>query len=116
MVYRLLFKALYQLQGGGGGKGIFVDDEGMVSPAWQKFSSAHCQGRDHQVQIWCLTSKYVSFIAFRLPQGRGLSVPDKWERKKQFQPKRFKGVGGGEEQEKEDKEVSTSPQEEVEDE
>ena len=30
MVYRLLFKALYQLQGG---KGIFVDDEGMVSPA-----------------------------------------------------------------------------------
>ena len=69
----------------------------MGSLAWQKYSPAHCQARDHQVQSWHLTSKYVSFIAFRLPQGKGLSVP------------------GQTNEQEEDKEVSTNPQEEVED-
>ena len=59
-----------------------------------KVSSAHCQARDHQVQSWHLTSKYVSFIAFRLPQGKGLSVPDKSVRKNNFSPRGSRGGKG----------------------
>ena len=83
----------------------------MGSLAWQKYSSAHCQARDHQVQSWHLTSKYVSFIAFRLPEEKVYRLQTN-EQEKTISAQE---VQREEKEQQEDKEVSTNPQEEVED-
>ena len=83
----------------------------MGSLAWQKYSPAHCQARDHQVQSWHLTSKYVSFIAFRLPEEKVYRLQTN-EQEKTISAQE---VQREEKEQQEDKEVSTNPQEEVED-
>ena len=83
----------------------------MGTPAWQKCSPAHCQARDHQVQSWHLTSKYVSFIAFRLPEEKVYRLQTN-EQEKTISAQE---VQREEKEQQEDKEVSTNPQEEVED-
>ena len=67
----------------------------MGSLAWQKYSSAHCQARDHQVQAG----------TFPLNMYRSSPLDYPKEKVYLFQTN----------EQEEDKEVSTNPQKEVED-